>query len=89
LIWILYRDAFLVSLSQLGLGVTDAVLSSTGSVYYPLPYAISIAFLAVAPCRIILNLRESNMHVDEADLVNTESRHVVVDNALIELDTVA
>lgn len=65
LILILYRDAFLASTCLLALTVLDSSLSSTDSTQFYIPYLLSVAFYSIAPCRIMLNLRETAMHVDE------------------------
>jgi len=74
LMLILYRDAFLASTCLLALTITDAILSSGDSTQFYLPFMISLALYFITPCRIILNLREATMYVDEWDLATT--RHI-------------
>jgi len=81
LILILYRDAFLASISFLGLTIADASLSSENTDPFYLPYMISVACYVIAPCRIILNLREATTYVDGWDLATTQMQNTGEDTA--------
>lgn len=72
---ILYRDAFLVSTCLFAFTIAVSSLSSSGSTQFYLPYLISVALYFVTPCRIILNLREATMFVDEWDLATTRMQN--------------
>jgi len=75
LMLVLFRDAFLASICLLTLTMANAILSSMVSPKFYIAYMISLAFYFITPCRIILNLREATMVVDEWDLATTSAEH--------------
>jgi len=89
LIFVLYRDAFLASAILLALGITNATLSNLDSIYFNLPYHITLAFLSIAPCRIILNLRRTTSYVDDGGLLTTTNHTTdAINLSLVDLDLV-
>ncbi|KZP01227.1 hypothetical protein CALVIDRAFT_127662 [Calocera viscosa TUFC12733] len=75
LTFVLYRDAFLASTCLLTLTIVVAVLSAMNSDVFLLPFLVSLAFYSIAPCRIILNLRDSTSSLDRWDLSTTSQTH--------------
>jgi len=64
----LYRDAFLASTCLLTLAICNLVLSPSGNPMFYTTYGISLACASVVPARIILNLREATLDIDEWDM---------------------
>ncbi|KZP01210.1 hypothetical protein CALVIDRAFT_559843 [Calocera viscosa TUFC12733] len=88
LMFVLYRDAFLASTSLLTLTIVVAVLSAMNSDFFHIPFLLSLALCSIAPCRIILNLRDSTSSLDRWDLSTTNQTHLNVPSevALRQLD---
>ncbi|KZP01228.1 hypothetical protein CALVIDRAFT_594732 [Calocera viscosa TUFC12733] len=76
LTFVLYRDAFLASTCLLTLTIIIAVLSAMNSDFFHVPFLISLALYSIAPCRIILNLRDSTSSLDRWDLSTTSQTHL-------------
>ncbi|KZP01208.1 hypothetical protein CALVIDRAFT_559841 [Calocera viscosa TUFC12733] len=73
LTFVLYRDAFLASTCLLTLTIVIAVSSALNSDFFHIPFMLSLALYSIAPCRIILNLRESASSLDRWDLSTTST----------------
>ncbi|KZP01231.1 hypothetical protein CALVIDRAFT_532847 [Calocera viscosa TUFC12733] len=93
LTFVLYPDAFLASTSLLTLTIVVAVLSAMNSDFFHLPFLLSLTIYSIAPCRIILNLRESTSSLDRWDLSTTSTSqansNIANEVALRELDGAA
>ncbi|KZP01202.1 hypothetical protein CALVIDRAFT_559836 [Calocera viscosa TUFC12733] len=76
LMFVLYRDAFLASTCLLTLTIVVAVLSTMNSDFFDIPFLLSLAVYSIAPCRIILNLRDSTSSLDRWDLSTTSQTHL-------------
>jgi len=57
--------------------MADAILIQASSTEVYIPYLTSVVLSSIAPCRIILNLRDATMNVDGWDLASTMVHHKV------------